>query len=142
MVPPVGDTAGEGALAQGTKMAVANLTKSLVEKLPPGSALWDTEVKGFGVRRQTAGAFFYLRCTIGGRQRMKSIGRFGSPWTVEQARRHALQALGQVVSGDDPFAAPAAGDTLSELVEVYLSRRQATFVVNTHRDVSRYLRVG
>jgi integrase len=123
-------------------MAVAKLTKSLVAALPPGSALWDTEVKGFGVRRQTSGAFFYLRCTLAGRQRMKSIGRFGSPWTVEQARRHALQALGQAVSGDDPFEAKVEGDTFSALVEIYLTRRQGTFAARTHRDVSRYLKVG
>jgi integrase len=129
-----------GQLAQGTKMAVAKLTKSLVERLPPGSALWDTEVKGFGVRRQTAGAFFYLRCTIGGRQRMKSIGRFGSPWTVEQARRHALQALGQVVGGDDPFAQPTGGDTFAELVEAYLDRKD--FAYNTRRNIARYLAVS
>jgi integrase len=121
-------------------MAVAKLTKSLVEKLPPGSALWDTEVKGFGVRRQTSGAFFYLRCTVGGRQRMKSIGRFGSPWTVEQARRHALQALGQVVGGDDPFAQPT-GDTFVALIEVYLARRQSAIAAKSHHDTSRYLRV-
>jgi integrase len=123
-------------------MAVAKLTKSLVERLPPGSALWDTEVKGFGVRRQTAGAFFYLRCTIGGRQRMKSIGRFGSPWTVEQARRHALQALGQVVGGDDPFAAQAEGQTFRELVEVYIMRRQGALAPSTLRALSLYLRTS
>jgi integrase len=122
-------------------MAVAKLTKSLVAALPPGSALWDTEVRGFGVRRQTAGTFFYLRCTIGGRQRMKSIGRFGSPWTVEQARKHALQALGQVVSGDDPFEAKIAGDSFAEAVEVYLTRKQSAFIGRTHHDVARYLRV-
>jgi integrase len=122
-------------------MAVAKLTKSLVDRLPPASALWDTEVRGFGVRRQTDGAYFYLRYSIGGRQRMRSIGRFGSPWTVEQARRHALQALGSVVGGSDPFAAPAAGDTFSALVDVYLARKQSAFVGSrTHHDVSRYLR--
>jgi integrase len=121
-------------------MAVAKLTKSLVERMPPGSALWDTEVKGFGVRRQTAGTFFYLRCTIGGRQRMKSIGRFGSPWTVEQARRHALQALGQVVGGDDPFASQAEGLSFGELVEAYLGRKD--FAHNTRRNIARYLAVS
>jgi integrase len=121
-------------------MAVAKLTKSLVAKLPPDAAIWDTEVRGFGVRRQTDGTYFYLRYTIGGRQRMRSIGRFGSPWTVEQARRHALQALGSVVGGNDPFAANAAGDTFSALVEVYLARKQSAFVGRTHHDVSRYLR--
>jgi integrase len=122
-------------------MAVAKLTKSLIAKLPPGSALWDTEVRGFGVRRQTAGTFFYLRYSVGSRQRFRSIGRFGSPWTVEQARKHALQALGQVVGGDAPFASAATGDGFAEAVEVYLARKQSSFVGRTHHDVARYLRV-
>src|SRR6516165_9507586 len=121
-------------------MAVAKLTKSLIAKLPPGSALWDTEVRGFGVRRQTSGTFFYLRYSVGSRQKMRSIGRFGSPWTVEQARRHALQALGQVVSGDDPFAQPTGGDTFAELVEAYLGRKD--FAYNTRRNIARYLGVS
>jgi integrase len=124
------------------KMAIAKLTKSLVAGLPPGSALWDTEVRGFGVRRQTDGAFFYLRYSIGSRQKMRSIGRFGSPWTVEQARRHALQALGQVVGGNDPFAAQAEGQSFGELAEVYITRQQARLAPSTLRALSLYLRTS
>jgi integrase len=123
-------------------MAVAKLTKSLIAKLPPGSALWDTEVRGFGVRRQTGGTFFYLRYAIGSRQKMRSIGRFGSPWTVEQARRHALQALGQAVSGSDPFAAKAQGDTFSTLAEVYIARQQSRLAPSTLRALTLYLRTS
>jgi hypothetical protein len=39
-------------------MSVTKITKTVVEKLQPGAAIWDSEVKGFGVRRQTAGIFF------------------------------------------------------------------------------------
>jgi integrase len=123
-------------------MAVAKLTKSLIAKLPPGSALWDTEVRGFGCRRQTDGTYFYLRYTIGPQQRMRSIGRFGSPWTVEQARRHALKALGQLVGGDDPFAAKAEGLTFRELAEVYIARQQSRLAASTLRALSLYLRAS
>jgi integrase len=123
-------------------MAVAKLTKSLVAALPPGSALWDTEVRGFGVRRQTSGTFFYLRYSVGSRQKMRSIGRFGSPWTVEQARRHALQALGQAVAGDDPFASSATGDTFSALAEVYIARQQSRLAPSTLRALTLYLRTS
>ena len=37
-------------------MAVAKLKKTLVDKLPKGELVWDTEVVGLGVRRQTTEA--------------------------------------------------------------------------------------
>ena len=66
--------------------------------------IWDASVKGFGARRQRDGVFYYLRYRLGGVQRMKSIGRHGSPWTADTARRQATVALGKVVTGLDPFA--------------------------------------
>jgi integrase len=37
-----------------------------------------------------------------GRQRWATIGRHGSPWTVETARKEALRLLGQIAEGEDP----------------------------------------
>jgi hypothetical protein len=44
---------------------------------------------------------------------------------VRGARRHALQALGQALAGDDPFSAKAEGQTFRELAEVYIARQQS-----------------
>ena len=55
--------------------------------------IWDQKVCGLGARKQRRGIFFYLRYRHGGRQQMHSIGRFGSPWTVETARAKALELL-------------------------------------------------
>ena len=64
---------------------LGKITKTAVERLQPDSGwLWDSEVKGFGARRQVDGVFYYLRYRVGGAQRVKSIGRHGSPWTPTQ----------------------------------------------------------
>ena len=56
---------------------------------------WDADVKGFGVRRRTSGAKFYvLKMRVGGRQRWITIGRHGSPWTPEQSSAKLCDCLG------------------------------------------------
>lgn len=99
------------------KAAVKRLTKTVVEALPrPAkggrSVLWDTELKGFGVRVTGTGARTYiLRYRLGGREtplRTETIGRHGSPWTTDQARRRAGELLGQVRLGVDHSAVRAA----------------------------------
>jgi hypothetical protein len=64
-------------------MAVAKITKREADRLQPGQWVWDSEVKGFGIRRQTTEAVFYLlRYRANGKQSFLSIGRHGSPWRV------------------------------------------------------------
>jgi integrase len=106
-------------LAVASDRQVAKLKKSTVEALvrPPAGervTLWDTEVKGFGVRVTSSGRRTYiLRYRVaGGRtapQRTYTIGQHGSPWTVEQARRQALDLLAQVRTGIDPADVRDAG---------------------------------
>ena len=97
--------------------AAERLSKSTVERVPRPEAggrsvLWDTELKGFGVRVTPAGVRTYiLRYRTGGRDtplRTHTIGRHGSPWTAEQARRRAIELLGQVRLGVDHAAERAA----------------------------------
>jgi hypothetical protein len=85
------------------------ITKRIVDQLKPADQdvmLWDSEVKGFGVRcRHQSGAKYYvLKMRIGGRQRWLSIGRHGSPWTADSARREAMGLLGLKAKGKDPAA--------------------------------------
>jgi integrase len=85
------------------------ITKRTVDQLLPGSRdalLWDGEVRGFGVRCRPSGAkHFVLKMRVGGRQRWLTIGRHGSPWTPERARREALRLLGLRADGQDPATA-------------------------------------
>ncbi|MBZ9897286.1 site-specific integrase [Mesorhizobium sp. BR1-1-6] len=81
------------------------ITKTDVDTLPGNSVLWDSgkgSVVGFGVRKQRRDAVFVIKYAIEGRQRWYTIGRFGSPWTVDQARLEAKRLFGQIASGVDP----------------------------------------
>jgi hypothetical protein len=121
-------------------MAIAKITVRTVEQLAPGSRIWDTVVQGFGVRRQTDGAYYYLRFRKNGVQQMRSIGRHGSPWTCETARKEAQRLLGALVGGGDPFAKPVPAEALGAEVERYLSRQQAALKPRTYVELERHLR--
>lgn len=78
------------------------ITKAAVEALEPGAGwLWDVEVKGFGVRRQYKAAVYALKTPINGRDRWMTIGKHGSPWTPDMARREAIRLLASVHAGND-----------------------------------------
>lgn len=126
-------------------MALGKITKTAVEGLEPGGKwLWDTEVKGFGARRQVDGVFYYLRYRQAGRQCVKSLGRHGSGLTAETARSKAKQKLGKAASGIDPFAEEAiarAAETFGNEVKRYLSHKQPTMKPRAYREVVRHLMV-
>lgn len=64
--------------------------------------LWDTELKGFGVRVEASGTkSFLVRYRHLGRRRFLSLGRFGEI-APEQARLLAQKALSRVREGADP----------------------------------------
>lgn len=114
------------------------ITKLDVDNLAPSSTLWDSgkgSVAGFGVRRQRAHPIFVLKYRSRGRQRWYTIGRFGSPWTVDQARKEAKRLLGDIAAGGDPSGAvkeaktAAPPMTVSELCDRYMQAAQAGAVL-------------
>ncbi|HEX4694443.1 integrase family protein [Sphingomonas sp.] len=105
------DLAADGSKRR--EKTTARISKSTVDAMArPASGtrgmLWDTEVKGFGVRITANGVRTYvLRYRMGGAdtpQRMLTIGRHGSPWTAELARKRAVELLAQVRLGTDHVA--------------------------------------
>jgi integrase len=109
------------------------ITKRSVEALTPTvngieAVLWDTELKRFGVRVQRGGAKSYILhyragTGRGAPLRKLTIGRHGSPWTPETARREARRLLGLVGTGADPAADKIArqeAPTVTELGERFL----------------------
>src|SRR5437762_6426091 len=67
--------------------------------------LWDTELKGFGLRIKPTGVKSYvLKYRVGPRTRRLTIGKHGSLWTAEDARRQALDLFRRVKDGRDPAA--------------------------------------
>ena len=101
------------------------IRKELVESLAPGSTAWDTEVRGFGVRRQRRDAFYIVKYrTKDGRQRVYTIGRHGpGEWMPDRARREATRIKGLVRDGRDPAAArdeDKASPTFRDFAERYM----------------------
>ena len=92
--------------------------------------LWDTDVKGFGLRcrKRTAkgrvgSKTYFLKHGSGNDQKWIRIGVHGSPWTVDAARKEALKLLGQFVTGEDPARIRDQRKqdlTISELCRLYL----------------------
>jgi integrase len=127
-------------------VARGKITKTKVEGLRSGW-LWDDAVKGFAARQQTDGVFYYLRYRISGRQRIKSIGRHGSPWTPDTARKDARRRLGLVAAGVDPFEEEekaalmaAAADTFGDEVERYLARKRPAMKPLSYWQIDLHLR--
>ncbi|TVQ31294.1 MAG: DUF4102 domain-containing protein, partial [Geminicoccaceae bacterium] len=88
------------------------LTKRTVDALQPDPVrrlfIFDDDLKGFGVSVTTSGTKSYFveyRPGAGGRKAPKwrvTIGRHGSPWTVDGARAEARRLLALVAGGADP----------------------------------------
>lgn len=81
------------------------ITKTNIDQMQPKSTIWDSgrgSVSGFGVRYQLKYPTFILKSSLQGKQRWFTIGRYGSPWTVEQARLEAKRLLGKLAVGEDP----------------------------------------
>ena len=129
------------------------ITKRSVDALKPGAdvaelVLWDSELKGFGVRVQRGDAKSYvLHYRVGAGRgaplRKLTIGRHGSPWTAELARVEAKRLLGLVAQGKDPAgpkAAAKAAPTVSELAARFLAdHAEAKRKASTAREYRRLL---
>lgn len=95
------------------------VTKQSVDRLAVGATIRDTDLVGFGARRQKGAAVtYFLQRRIGARIRWVTIGRHGSPWTPETARKEAYRMLGQLADGllpttrrDDLDTKPTITDT-------------------------------
>src|SRR5947207_9462673 len=110
------------------------ITKRSVDALRPAAdgseaVIWDTEVKGFGVRAQRGGSKSYIvhyraGTGRGAPLRKVTIGRHGASWTPDTARKEAKRLLGLVEGGADPAAAKIArkeAPTVADLVERFFA---------------------
>jgi integrase len=107
-----------------TQRTVKNLSSADNEN----KIIWDSELKGFGVRRTPAGAVsFFLNYRAHGRQRRYKIGR-APEWTAEAARAEAAKIKPRIDSeGYDPLEAKqrARGEpTLTDLADEYIKQRE------------------
>lgn len=122
-------------------MPATIISKRSVDQAVPGandSFLWDSELRGFGLKITPAGGKVYVvQYRTGGRgspTKRVTIGRHGSPWTPDQARRKAKAILGEVAAGRDPAgerraarqAQKAARKTVRDVATEWLERDQAS----------------
>lgn len=106
------------------KKAPQRISKRTVNNLKPGNIVWDSVVTGLAVRCQQKARIFTLKYRFAGRQRWYSIGKHGSPWTVDSARTEAKRLLGLVADGVDPAEVKdyeSKDITVSALCEMYLA---------------------
>src|SRR5438270_2859562 len=109
------------------------VTKRAVDKLElDGNAeavLWDTELKGFGLRARSGGSKSYILHYRAGAGRTAplrkiTIGKHGSPWTPDSARAEAKRLLGDVAAGRDPARdrqQDRAAFSFNQLIDLYLA---------------------
>jgi len=103
------------------------LTKRLIDAFSTEESeafLWDSTVLGFGVRARRSGTkSFILKYRMGSAVRRHTLGKVGSPHTVEEAREAASELLRQVKAGQDPMQAKREVNqaiTVNELIQTYL----------------------
>jgi integrase len=123
------------------------ITIPAVKSLAPGEALWDSDVRGFGVRRQRRDPVYVLKTRIDGRQRFLTIGTHGKGWTVETARREAARLLGLVAAGTDPARArdeAKLDPTMNTLFDHYLAEgcpnKKPSTLLRDRSRIDRHLR--
>lgn len=111
----------------------AHINKTVVERLQPGDTVYDTSLKGFGVRRQRLSASYFLKTCIQGKQKFITIGRHGLPWTPETARRQAMAFK------VDPLQSVKETETrvsLAELVDHFKQSHYPNLKPMTRREYS------
>ena len=132
-------------------MASKGITIRAVQALKPDETIWDAGhnegVRGFGIRRQRGDAVYVLKYRVFGRQRFVTIGRHGSPWTPETARREAKRLLGLVASGKDPQAdkieaRAKAADTLGKVADDYLKYAKKKQKPRSYSETKRHLLIN
>lgn len=120
------------------------ITKAAVEALQPSTGwLWDTEVKGFGVRRRFNAAVYALKTPINGRDRWMTIGKHGSPWAADMARREAIRLLASVHAGNDVATVrdrksrePTVGAVLDRYKKEYVAAHNSP---STAKEIDRHI---
>lgn len=112
------------------------LTKTQIDKALPTQKdffLWDSNLKGFGLKVAKGGRkSFVCKYRVGGGSgltRRMTIGAYGSPWTVDEARKVARQILGRAANGEDPARERQENRdelSVSDLCDLYLKQGTGT----------------
>ena len=120
---------------------MGKITKRAVDALQPVSGrdvfIWDSELRGFGVRVKPSGVrtFLIQYRNVEGRTRRLVLGQYGA-LTPENARDLAREKLAGVAKGEDPSAerhAVRAGMSVSDVCDWYLEEAEAGRILGRNR---------
>lgn len=107
-------------------MPAIKITAERLEKLKPGSIVWDTDIRGLGARSGKQGTVFVFKARepVHGRQVMMTIGphRRGE-YGIDDARKVATKWSLMIRDGQDPRTdkvEPVEAMSVSELCDAYL----------------------
>jgi integrase len=121
------------------------ITKKTVDSEQPGDKekfIWDSELKGFGLKVFPTGAktFVYQYRTPEGRTRRYTIGKYSNTLTADQARKRAKEIEFEIRSGRDPMGEKQARRnalTVNELLDLYVKSEKFASNAETTQAVDR-----
>ena len=120
---------------------MAKITKRAMDALQSVNGrdvfIWDSELRGFGVRVKPSGVrtFLIQYRNVEGRTRRLVLGQYGA-LTPENARDLAREKLAGVAKGEDPSAerhAVRAGMSVSDVCDWYLEEAEAGRILGRNR---------
>lgn len=132
---------------RGWRMPTVNLTKRLIDNTALSTEkpkfLWDSELKGFGMRVTKTKKVFVVQARVNTTSRRITIGNYGAI-TLKQARDEAQKRLTKMIRGEDPSIErkknKASSVTLEQVVKSYLSAKTLKPLsikdINTHVNLN------
>jgi integrase len=119
------------------------LTNRVCETAPTSRILWDSDLRGFGLRVHQTGrrTFIVNYRTADGVQRRATLGGFPAA-SADDARRRARELLGEVLRGGDPVderRRTRVAASFAELAEWYINEH-ARPRLKTARELERTVR--
>lgn len=120
------------------------ITKKTVDKLElPESGqvlVWDSELKGFGVRLTAGGMAYFVQGRVNGNSKRFTIGKHGV-FTPDEARKEAKEKLRDMAKGVNPNDVKKTNEaltiTLAEVGSAYIQDR--ALKQNSIRDINIHL---
>lgn len=122
----------------------ARISKTVVDALQPGEMVRDTDIVGFGVRRQRGAPVYFVRKRVGGVARWMTIGTHGAGWTPDRARKEAQSILGTIADGGDPAAAKQIDrdrSRVADAVELFLQHHGPKLKPRTREEYERLFKL-
>lgn len=118
-----------------------SISLSTIKALNPGDEIRDPVLKGFGARRRNNAVSYFVHTQINNLPRWLTIGRHGSPWTPDTARKRAREILELAKAGKDPSKKKAhpSALTFEETFQLFLSDKDAFLKPSTKAE---YIRLG